>query len=140
VQLTRRAALGIGVGAVVLAGCNDKKPTATPPPTAAPVPDASALATARHDEVALLAAYDDLIKHTAVAKRGPLQVERAIHATHLSALKGIEGGAQAHHHDNIEHALRASAQRLRRLSLAATLGANAALFASIAASHTASAA
>jgi hypothetical protein len=137
VQLTRRAALGLGVGAVVLAGCNGKKPAAVPSSTPTPGADAAALVTARRDEVALLAAYDHLIKHTPISKRGALQVERAIHAAHLTALKGTAAPANGGRL-NIQHALRASAQRLRRLSLAATTGANAALFASIAASHTAS--
>jgi hypothetical protein len=137
VQLTRRAALGLGIGAVVLAGCNHKKPAAAPSSTPTSLADAAALATARHDEVALVAAYDHLIKHTPISKRGALQVERAIHAAHLAALKGTPDPAQGAHLD-IQHALRASSQRLRRLSLAAANGANAALFASIAASHTAS--
>lgn len=138
-QFTRRAALGLGVGVVVLAGCNDKKPAARPQQTPAPVPDAAALATARRDELVLLATYDHLIKHTPLNKRGALQVERAIHATHLSALEGVGAASRGAGHD-LQHLLRASAQRLRRLSLAATSGANAALFASIAASHTASSA
>jgi hypothetical protein len=138
VQLTRRALLGIGVSAAVLTACNGKKPSAQPSPTSTPTPDAAALAGARRDEIGLLAAYDHLITRTPLHKRGPLQVERAIHATHLSALRGTEGPPRRRDHD-INQALLRSAQRLRRLSLTATSGANAALLASIAASHTASA-
>jgi hypothetical protein len=73
-------------------------------------------------------------------KRGALQVERAIHATHLAALHGSAPSSPQRATAHVTRsALRASAAELRRLALNATVGANAALLASIAASHTASA-
>lgn len=122
-----------------LTACNGKRATtgsSTPAPT--PTPDAAALAAARRGELDLLAAYDRKIKHTALHRRGPLQVERAIHETHLSALHGVETD-HAKPPASIQHELLRSATLLRRLSLSATNGTNAALLASIAASHMASA-
>lgn len=139
-HLTRRAALGLGIGTVLVTGCHDHGSTPTTRPTSTParVPDAAALATARRGELHLLAAYEREIRHAPLRQRGPLRVERAIHLTHLAALHGGDSsviGAVG----NVRHTLRASAAELRRLSLAATDGTNAALLASIAASHTASA-
>jgi hypothetical protein len=136
VQISRRAALG--VAAVAVAGCQSRT-KATPPP-AAREPDAAALETARRFEAELLAAYDLMIKRTPLHARGALQVERAIHSTHLSALGGTPTHASStSHRDSAQTLLRATADQLRRLALGAADGANAALFASIAASHTASA-
>jgi hypothetical protein len=137
VQLSRRAALGLAILAAT--GCQSRTKTTPTPPQA---PDDVALQTARQDEQALLAAYDAKLARLPLSKRGALQVERAIHATHLSALHGTG----AHHapptatSTPLPVALRTSARQLRRLALDATDGANAALLASIAASHTASAA
>jgi hypothetical protein len=103
------------------------------------VPDAAALTAARRDEAALLAAYDAQIRTQPAHKRAPLQVERAIHATHLAALQGPAASARrARASSDIAGALHASTAVLRRAALAATDGNNAALFASIAASHLAS--
>jgi hypothetical protein len=137
VQLSRRTALGLALLAV--AGCQSRTKETPLPPAAAP--DHAALQSAREGEQALLAAYDTRIRSVPLHKRGALQVERAIHATHLAALHGTA----AHHATPapvttpLDAALRASARTLRRLALHATEGANAALLASIAASHTASA-
>lgn len=122
----------------MIAGCHSTKPATkpTPPPV---VPDLEALQTARDAEAQLLTSYDAKMKHLPLHKRAPLQVERAIHATHLAALKGGPASvAAATPTHNLTAALKASATQLRRLALAATEGSNAALLASIAASHTAS--
>jgi hypothetical protein len=125
--------------AVVLAGCRAKT-TATRTATS-PSPDAAALLTARSTEQSLLASYDATIASLPLHKRAPLQVERAIHATHLEALHGKPppSSSATPSASSLHHALRASARQLRALSLAAVDGGNAALLASIAASHTASA-
>lgn len=124
---------------VAVAGCQSRT-KATPTP-AVQMPDGTALQTARRFEEQLLTAYDAQIRRTPLPDRGPLQVERAIHATHLLALHGTPAsrGAAARHGTSTQSMLRSSARELRRLALAATNGPNAALFASIAASHTASA-
>jgi hypothetical protein len=136
VQLTRRAVLGIAV--VAVAGCSKHAKPVVRPPAAAP--DIAALRAARVGEVALLAAYDAKIRHASTSERAALDVERAIHATHLSALRGTASSAAAATplHD-LPHALRSSARVLRSFAVAATSGSNAALFASIAASHEAGA-
>jgi hypothetical protein len=136
VQISRRAALG--GAAVAVAGCQSRTKS-TPSPTTRE-PDAAALATARRFETELLAAYDRMIKRTPLHARGALQVERAIHSTHLTALHGKPAhSSPAAQRDSAVALLRASAGQLRRLALAATDGGNAALLASIAASHTVSA-
>lgn len=136
VQISRRAALGVAV--VAVAGCQSR--TKTTPPGAAHGPDAAALETARRIEAELLATYDRKIKRTPLHARGALQVERAIHSTHLSALHGSPAHPSAATRPGSARALlRSSAGQLRRLALAATDGRTAALLASIAASHTASA-
>jgi hypothetical protein len=102
------------------------------------VPDAAALLAARDGERALLATYDAKIALASVGERPRLQVARAIHATHLSALHGTPAPAvrRVHH---LRSALLASAHQLSGLALAAVVGENAALLASIAAAHEASA-
>jgi hypothetical protein len=140
--LTRRAALkaGVGAGALAVTGCHGK--TAHPSPTSTPTqpaPDAAALQSARAAEAELLAAYDAHIKTLPLHRRAPLQVERAIHATHLAALHGRPGDARsATPVDHLAKSLRDSAAGLRRAALGATDGGNAALLARIAASHLAS--
>jgi hypothetical protein len=137
VQMSRRAALGTALLAV--AGCHSK-PKATPTPPVQ-VPDASALQTARVAEQALLASYDATITSLPLHRRAPLQVERAIHSTHLEALDGSPAtqSTSPRTMSSLVTALRTSAHQLRRLALDASDGQNAALLASIAASHTASA-
>jgi len=103
-----------------------------------PAPDAAALTEARVSEARLLASYDVKIATLPLHKRAPLQVERAIHATHLAALRGTSHERPASRPvQNLPAELRASAQRLRRLALAAVDGSHAALLASIAAAHAA---
>lgn len=150
-RLTRRALLGLTGLAVV--GCT-KHPTHAPPKPAV-VPDAAALANARSSEATLLAAYDAKIASSPLPKRAPLLVARAIHATHLAALHstspspspstspstspGSPVGSTSQVNPHLRAALRASAVQLRGLALAATNGTNAALLASVAASHETSA-
>jgi hypothetical protein len=134
--LTRRALLGL-IGLSV-AGCS--KHAKAIPPKPAVVPDAAALASARASEQMLLDAYAAKIRAAPVHERAPLVVARAVHATHLAALHGTPAplGTAATAGTiavPLRSALRASATSLRRFSLVATDGGNAALFASIAASH-----
>jgi hypothetical protein len=134
VQLTRRAAITAAV--LAAAGCHRKpKP---PPSTPAAPPDIAALRTAGHIEEALLAKYDAEIRRTPKHRRGALQVERAIHATHLAALQVLAAPATGAVtvRGSTTSLLRSSAAELRRFALNATDGAHAALLASIAASHT----
>jgi hypothetical protein len=136
VTITRRTLLGC-VG-LVIAGCRGGSATPGRSPIA-PGPDAAALATARHDEVRLLLSYDTAIRRASVKQRPPLQVARALHATHLSALGATpppvgQRGPRIH---DLPGALAASAQTLRSLAVSAHAGRNAATFASIAASHAA---
>jgi hypothetical protein len=138
VPLTRRAVLGLA--ALSVAGCHNKAKPVRKQPRAGL--DAAALSAARVGELRLLASYDAALGSLPLHKRAPLQVERAIHAAHLAALPGPASSASptprpTHH---LHAALRVSAADLRRLALGAVDGANAALLASIAASHTASAA
>jgi hypothetical protein len=143
--LTRRTVLGAAVLALV--GCGKHTKPATPPPAADP--DADALASAAAIEQVLLASYDARIAAASARVRPRLQVARAIHATHLGALHGSAStpaastpaastppaSTPAASVADIRRALRASVATLRRLALAAEEGANAALLASIAASH-----
>jgi len=105
------------------------------------VPDAAALSKARDGERGLLAAYDVKIAHASAHEQPQLRAARAIHASHLSALSGKPAhvGTAGHRVHDLPHALAASASELRSLALAALVGQNAALLASIAASHQASA-
>jgi hypothetical protein len=133
---SRRALLGLA--ALSVAGCGKHTKQIVPKPAIAP--DAAALVTARNGERLLLASYDAKIAHASARELPPLQVARAIHATHLSALHGTTSSdAGIAVVAKLRHALRSSARDLRSLAFAAQSGANAALFASIAASHEASA-
>lgn len=136
--LSRRALLGLA--ALSVAGCGKHNKPISSKPTPVVPPDAAALVTARGGERLLLASYDAKIAHASTRELPRLQVARAIHATHLSALSGTpSSSADIAVVTDLHHALRASARQLRSLALAAQLGANAALFASIAASHETSA-
>lgn len=148
--LTRRALLGAAV--VTVAGCHhsSRRPAAATPP-----PDAAAIRTATIDELELVATYDKLIRNAPAAKRPALEVERAIHATHLAALHSVNptglnptglnptglssptaGPVRSSTvAEGIPAALRKSIGQLQSLATAAIVGANAALLASIAASH-----
>jgi hypothetical protein len=136
VTITRRALLGCA--GLVLVGCRGG--SASPRrSTAPPGPDAAALATARTGERQLLLSYDTAILRASAHQRPPLQVARALHATHLTALgasapPATQRGPLIHH---LPAALAASARSLRGLAVAAQDGRNAATLASIAASHAA---
>lgn len=94
--------------------------------------------TARNGERLLLASYDAKIARASAHELPRLQVERAVHGTHLAALHGTPGSAtDIAVVSDIAKALRSSARTLRRLALAAADGRTAALLASIAASHAA---
>lgn len=127
----------LGLAVVAAAGCHKAVRQLARPPV---VPDAAALHTARVGEIALIASYDAALAGAPIRKRPALQVARAIHATHLSALGGALpakfSAIDAGHDAGILHS---SAAELRGLALAATAGSNAALLASIAASHEVSA-
>jgi hypothetical protein len=129
----------VGVAALAVAGCRSQSAHTISRP--AGDPDAAALAAAREGELGLLTAYDAALKALPLHKRAPLQVERAIHAAHLAALPqaGTATVPAARPPKHLTSALRASAVVLRQHALDAVDGANAALLASIAASHTASA-
>jgi hypothetical protein len=136
VQISRRAVLLAAVLSV--AGCTKHaKPTVPVKPVN---PDAAALVTAQDIERQLLASYHHKIRHASAHQRPVLEVERAIHAAHLEALHGrATSGTVASIVPDLDSALRSSAATLRGLSLAAVEGADASLFASIAASHETSA-
>lgn len=126
-----------------MAGCSKHhhpSAAATPSTPAAAPPDEAALQRARDGEQVLLASYAAKIAHAKPRHRPALEVQRAIHTAHLSALRAAKpDGADIAVVSNLHHALRSSARDLRALALAATSGANAALLASIAASHEVSA-
>lgn len=120
----------------MVAGCHK---AAKRPATPRVVPDAAAIDAARLIEHNLLAVYDQKIASASAAELPQLQVERAIHATHLKALGTEKTGAApapgAPPAGGIKADLRRSIGELQGLSLRATSGSNAALFASVAASH-----
>jgi hypothetical protein len=141
VQISRRAfgrrAL-LAATVLGVAGCGKHKQPPKPRPTA--VPDAQALTSARSIEELLLASYDAKIAHSSARHRAALQVERAIHATHLAALHpGAADTTDTAVVTDLRRTLRHSVSTLRGLALTATDGTNAALLASIAASHEVSA-
>lgn len=135
VTLSRRAVLGLAAAA--LAGCQRKAPRRRAPVAD---PDAAAMATARQSEQQLLAMYDAAIA-TATGDTGDLLgVERAEHAAHLAALEGATVAAttptSVPPFQRLTSLLRESADTLHGLAIAAVEGGNAAVLASIAASHT----
>ncbi|HTR69881.1 MAG TPA: hypothetical protein VMH41_06590 [Mycobacteriales bacterium] len=133
--LTRRSLLI--AGALVSAGCSAASSGHTP--RAATTTDASGLARAHDLEQALITAYDAKIADATGSERARLEVERAIHVAHLGALRdripSATASPAASGHTPIAPLLRHSIRSLRSLALVATSGADAALFASIAASH-----
>jgi hypothetical protein len=136
--MTRRTAIGL---LVLTAAACQKHSATTGVVRPVVVPDAAALVAARDGERLLLAFYDHAIAHAKRHQLPALRVARAVHATHLEALRGTQTStADIAAVSNLRHALLASVRRLQALSLAATEGTNAALLASIAASHQASAA
>jgi hypothetical protein len=136
VTISRRTLLGCA--GLVLVGCRGG--SASPGRSAAsPGPDAAALTAARQGELALLLSYDTAILRASAHQRPALQVARALHATHLTALGGspppsTRRGPRIH---DLPSALSASARTLQGLAVAAHDGHNAATLASIAASHAA---
>jgi hypothetical protein len=136
VTITRRALLGCA--GVVLVGCRGGSAKQAPTP-AQPGPDAAALATARRGELRLLLSYDAAIGRASVHQRPPLQVARALHAAHLTALGATAPpvGRRGLRIPDLPSAVAASARSLRELAIAAHDGRNAATLASIAASHAA---
>lgn len=134
--ITRRGLLGCA--ALVVAGCHSGSTTTTPTPTP-PAPDAAAVATARQGELRLLQSYDTAIARASARHRPTLEVARALHATHLSALGATPPAVTVRGpliHD-LTAVLAASARSLRQLAVTAHSGKTAATFASIAASHAA---
>jgi hypothetical protein len=93
------------------------------------------------DEQTLIAAYDHALATAPGHRQARLNVERAVHATHLAALAGYvptsssTGNPPVIPLSKLPLVLRSSAARKRRAALAAVDGRNAALLASIAASH-----
>jgi hypothetical protein len=137
VTITRRALLGCA--GLVLVGCRGGSATPRPSTAPPPGPDAAALAAARTGELQLLLSYDTAILRASARQRPPLQVARALHATHLTALgasapPATRRGPRIH---DLPAALAASARSLQGLAVAAQDGGNAATLASIAASHAA---
>jgi hypothetical protein len=136
VTITRRTLLGCA--GLVLVGCRGG--SASPIPSAvSPDPDAAALAAARSGELQLLLSYDTAILRASAKQRPPLQVARALHATHLTALGATAPSAtrRGPRIRNLPAALAASARSLQGLAVAAHDGHNAATLASLAASHSA---
>lgn len=133
--LSRRSVLGLA--ALGLAGCKHSSTPSAPRVD----PDASALASARAEELALIAAFDGQITGASGDTADALAASRAVHAAHLTALGGTPppaptvGTSTAPPFDDIGRELRRSAQSLRGLAVAASAGHNAAILASIAASH-----
>jgi hypothetical protein len=136
--ITRRSLLGLS--AAVLAACSGKKhrPSAAPPH-----PDDAAMVAAHLEEQALISAYTSALADAKPKQQAHLEVELAVHRTHLAALSGypprpgtaVPIVAPA----GIRRALAASAGTARAAAVDATDGSNAALLASIAASHSVSA-
>jgi hypothetical protein len=120
----------LGAGLLVVAACRHA-------PARAAGPDPVALADARETEQSLIAACAAAL---AAAPRGPgasrLTAQRDAHATHLAALGGGSGADVAPVPPTRGPSLlRSSAASLRAAAVAAVAGADAALLASIAASH-----
>lgn len=93
VQTSRRTAIALALSApLALAACDLDLPTATPPepPTAAPLPDAEVVATAR---MAILRTIGLL--EAASALHRPLRSEiRALLAMHTAHLAALEDGSE----------------------------------------------
>jgi hypothetical protein len=137
--LTRRALLGLAGLSVVACDKHPKRAVRA----LVVVPDAAALVTARNLELVLLASYDAKIAQVSARRRPALEVAKAIHVAHLDALHGSTSSTSSTSDiavvANLRHELRVSAATLRDLSRNAVNGTNAAVFASIAASHQTSA-
>jgi hypothetical protein len=132
-SITRRSVLAGSLATV--AACSHPHPRSTPPKAS---PDAASLAQARAGEAELIAVYDAAI----VAARGrrvdTLTTARDAHAAHLAALAGTSTPAPTATlppFSEIDALLRGSAASLRTFAVSAAIGGNAAVFASIAASH-----
>jgi hypothetical protein len=129
--------------AVFLAACSAKK---HPRAKAAPPADQAAMTAAYQQEQTLIDAYQDALAQATPKLKARLEVELAVHQTHLSALKAFRPPVAATaspstvHLTHLRSALRAAATAGRQAAVNAVDGANAALLASIAASHAISAA
>lgn len=97
------------------------------------------------DEQAFIAAYDDALVTASADEQAHLEVQRAVHATHLAALREFTPPAATapqvpqYRLKTITGTLRSSAAFGHRAAINAVDGSNAALLASIAASHAISA-
>jgi hypothetical protein len=138
-RLTRRSLLA--GSAAFIAACSGKK---HPKTSSAPPPDQAAMQTAYREEQKLIGLYKDALKQASPATQAKLEVELAVHETHLSALHAFAvpttyspvGGVTD---KQLKHTLHAAATSGQQAAVNATEGSNAALLASIAASHTISA-
>jgi hypothetical protein len=130
VALSRRSVLGLA--ALVLTGCRNHSTSSQPRVTA----DAAALASARASEAGLIAAYDAALP-SAGRLTARLSAERAVHSRHLAALGGRANvdPAAIGPDRSLRHLLRRSAASLRAAAVGAVDGTQAALLASIGASH-----
>ena len=139
-EITRRSVLAGGL--IALAGCTHSAPKATPRRTVA---DAGALSEARASEQALLAAYDALLPTVEGDELSRRTAERALHAEHLAALHPptspsvtpltTPADTPLPTVDDVRRLIVESETTFRGLAVGAVSGDNAALFASIAASH-----
>jgi hypothetical protein len=99
------------------------------------------MTTAYQQEQSLINAYQDALTTATPKAKARLEVELAVHQTHLSALRAFRPPVTATNPPtairakHLPHALRSAAADGRRAAVNAIDGSNAALLASIAASH-----
>lgn len=137
-RLSRRTLLA---GAVLTAaGCSSHHSASNR--QAAVDPDAPLLVRAHDDEATLIAGYDALLAHATGQRRAQLLVQRAAHSVHLEALAVHRNTASASasaavvpRGSQLQRELTTSARRLQTAAETIRDGGNAALLASIAASH-----
>jgi hypothetical protein len=127
--------------AAFLAACSGHN---KPKKSAAPPPDQAAMQSAYRDELKLIGLYQAAIKSSSADTQAKLEVELAVHQTHLSALKTFATAATFSQVGTVtvkelKHQLRTAATAGQLAAVNAAEGDNAALLASIAASHTISA-
>lgn len=97
-------------------------------------PDAAVLADAHGPEAALIGAYTLAIASAKGSELARLTAERDLHRAHLARL-GARSGIAGFTGDSIHERLRLSVAHLRSLAVSAVDGPDAAVLASIAASH-----
>ena len=136
-RLTRRAVLGLSVGALgaIVSACRPKR---SPRRAATPDPDATTRAAAYEAEVAVLAAYDAAMRSAGPTAQALIAPLRDDHQRHLATLG--RGSSRAlvispTSSRDLAEAERTSATSLASAAASAPDGAIAALLASIAASH-----